>query len=333
MNLDNPWILARALTALVTAVVALYACRTAVRVLRRFRVGETSEGQVALARRAELVAATVEFALLGSLAGFALTIMVADRLSESIRGAMCAFGVFEATGREPLLTATASVIVCLAWRALHRADLELLKPTFTRHKFAAVLALTPILLIDLAAVLHFASELDLSVVSTCCSVSLDSGSDAARGGNASVTVFGGFVAAAVLASISFGLTTRRPAFAPLAVASSIVALVLAFPAVAGYVAPHIYETPNHQCAYCLLRAEGLYLGWPMLFTWLVALSRTVELAVGEMLGRSAPAASGPGRRRARHGAIAWALFLATAIVPIIRFAIASGGADLFLGAS
>ena len=64
MNLLRPWVLARLFSGAATVALCLIGAIVAARVLRYWRVGATSEGQLALERRAELVAAVVQVALI-----------------------------------------------------------------------------------------------------------------------------------------------------------------------------------------------------------------------------------------------------------------------------
>ena len=62
-NLLRPLFLARMLSGLAAALLCTYGARIALQVLRLYRVGRSSEGQLLLERRAELAATVVEVAL------------------------------------------------------------------------------------------------------------------------------------------------------------------------------------------------------------------------------------------------------------------------------
>ena len=62
-NLLRPWILARLLSGAAVLALVIYGAVVAWRVLKHWRVGKSSEGQLALERRAELVATIVQVAL------------------------------------------------------------------------------------------------------------------------------------------------------------------------------------------------------------------------------------------------------------------------------
>ena len=161
-NLTRPWILARLACGVAAAGLVVHALRGSLRVLRHWRLGATSEGQLALERRAELVAALVQMGLVLSLLGLTLFTLGADRSAASIRGAMCAYGVLASSpvGIVALGSGELTALVAALWLVLHRLDLRLERPTLTRRKFVALLGLAPLVVVDQLAFAAFALDLD-----------------------------------------------------------------------------------------------------------------------------------------------------------------------------
>ncbi len=179
--------------------------------------------------------------------------------------------------------------------------------------------------------------LDLSVVASCCSVQLDAVASARE-----ATASGPRVMAVVLASVvssvcvALAFVVARKPRRPLtvltgALASLAVPLVIA--AVVLDVAPYAFETPQHHCPFCLLRADVRRDRLP-------ALRRDLhrsDLALRR--GRVAPRSRARRRcdrrwsafaaSRLRRGAIAWVVCALVCAAPIVRFAIVSHGASLF----
>ena len=337
-NLLRPWILARLLSGTAAVVLAVIGVAVAVRVLRFWRVGSTSEGQLALERRAELVAALIQVALFIAVSNVVLTVLSADRLTHSIRGAMCAWGVFDASdyGFFALGTSAAAATACAFWVILHRLDLRLNKPTLTRRKFVALFFVLPLLVLDLVVTTLWVLDLDMQVVASCCSIGLDDalgGTGSGTGGPRTLTAWIALAVATAAASSAL-LAWRRPTrtFAWVAALFSAAAAVLALPAILGYVAPHAYESPHHLCPFCLLHADVWGLGWP-LFTALFAAAIT-GTAIG--LVETQRRASGQPEEVAAlvktlggWAAVSWTLTILFAALPVVRYAVVSGGASLF----
>ncbi|AKF09617.1 hypothetical protein [Sandaracinus amylolyticus] len=338
-NLFRPWLLARFSTGAAAAVLVVVGLFVAIRVLRHYRIARTSEGQLALERRAELAGTLIEVALGATIAGLALAVLGADRMTASIRGAMCAWGVLDASpwGFRSLALSAIAALACALWIALHRLDLRLRKPALTRAKFSALLVVAPLVLADFAAATAYALDLDLRVVASCCSTGLDAAREVAGTGAS-----GGprDVAAALfvvgsIAAIALALFTRaRPSTraASLVGVASLVAGLASVPAVVWWVAPHVYETPTHLCPFCLLHADVLGIGWPLFAAIFVATAMGLSAAMTGLLERASgepETARALEARLATRTAIAWSLALAIALLPIARWTIVSGGASLF----
>lgn len=343
-NLLRPWLLARVLVGLSAATLALVAMIVAARALARPPLG--SAARLAEDKRIELVSTL--FSLAGAFAWLDLLLAVlgADRLAGSLRGAMCAYGVLDASpwGARALVLAGLSALSASAWRALHAADLTQREGALTRAKLVGAFFVGPLVVGSFVASSRFALDLDFRVVASCCSTGfgprvadvLGRQGEAEPAALIALLVLG--TAAALFALGSARAATRGargPAdlLAGLGSVSALAAALAAEPAIVGYVAPHAYETPLHQCPFCLLRLEESGgVGWPLFVALAVALGASVALGTSAWASRAVPepALTYPLRRRfARTAALAWLLALGAALYPVARFAWVSGGASLF----
>lgn len=337
-NLLEPWILLRVVAGLVAFLAFARGAFTAQRVLRRFDVARATEGQLALERQMELASTFVRIGAIVQVLALALSALASDRLSRGVRGAMCAYGVFGANewGFRSL-AATAGVALLagvltqvLAFDARVRG-FELVRPI---AKLTLVMA--PLSALDLALVYEYLSRLDLTVVSSCCSVQLDPiaarGASFAGGPRIIATVVA--VVGTVLSISAAIFAARSPTRARVAAAGivTLVAIPAALAASVLEVAPHAFEVPQHVCPFCLLRADVLAIGYPLYGALLLAAIWAGGAAASALLARDAAArdALAPfARLRLTRGAFAWALALVVGIVPVVRFAVVSGGASLF----
>ncbi|MEZ4339794.1 MAG: hypothetical protein R3B82_24500 [Sandaracinaceae bacterium] len=336
-NLLRPWIVARLLSGTAAVILCTVGVVVAIRVLRYWRVGATSEGQLALERRAELVAAVVQVALAVSIANVASTVLSADRLTHSIRGAMCAWGVFDASpwGFAALGTSIAAAAGCAFWVVLHRLDLRHARPTLTRRKFYALFLILPLLAADLVATTEWVLDLDMQVVASCCSIGLDDALATTGGAESGPRALSAWLAlgAAGLAALLAFATWRRPGRLVALVAGfvSAIASVLALPAILGYVAPHAYESPHHLCPFCLLHADVGGIGWPLFGALFAAGVFGVAIGLVETQRRAGEAEHVDGfeRRLGGWASALWTVTILIAAAPVVRWAVISGGASLF----
>jgi hypothetical protein len=342
MNLLEPWILLRLLAGLTAAVLFVRGAVTGARVLRHFDVRRATEGQLALEKQSELGRTFVRVAAVLQVGALVLSVLAADRLSHSVRGAMCAYGVFhENAWGFPSLAMTALVAlvagVAVQLTALDRdvRGMELVRPLA-----ALSLVMAPLALADLALTATFFLRLDLGVVASCCSVQLDSGALAGSGfasGPRVLTSASAVVAVGLAAAVAWAASYRpRTSRAVLAGVLSLLALPLALGAIVLEVAPHAFELPQHACPFCLLRADVLGIGYPLFGAVFLGVVWSIGVAVAALVApREAPGATigaafeDFARTRLRRGAMAWFLALALGVGPVLRFAIVSGGRSLF----
>ena len=338
MNLLEPWILLRLLAGLLAAALFARAAVTAARVLRHFDVRSATEGQLALERHAELGAAFVRVAATVQVASLVLTVLAADRLSRGVRGAMCGYGVFNATPHGfPALFASIGVAVAAGvLLQLLALDGRVRSLELVRALSVGTLLLAPLSLVDLVWTARFLLDLDLTVVASCCSVQLDAEGAGevlyASGPRVVATVVA--VASGALAVVVALLAARRPtpAWATLAGSVAIAALPFAVAAAVLEVAPHAFEVPQHVCPFCLLKSDVWGLGYALFGALYLAAVWGLGAAAGGLFARGPAvrvAFASFARSRLHREAAAWLVALGLGAAPVLRYWWVSGGGSLF----
>lgn len=341
-NLLRPWLLARLMTSGTGAVLAVVVVVLAVRLLRAPALARSSEGQLHLDRRAELIGTLTAVAAWSAVASLAIAVIGADRMHGSLRGAMCAYGVLEATdyGFRSLFVALAAALGASAWLALHRAELTLKRPVLTQLKLLSAAALAPLFVGDFVLSSAHALALDFREVASCCSSGLETAREVLGHDGGPRLVF-------VIAFFGFGLAAMTCALMQLRTATALgtrmvalfsgLALLAAPLAIVTWIAPHAYGTPNHLCPFCLLHGdEAMGIGWPLYIGLFVAVSRGLAVGITRFVQRAATnpeadasALDALGTKLARGTAIAWLVTLVLAAAPWALFTLESGGASLF----
>lgn len=338
MNLLEPWVLLRLVAGLVACLLFARGAMTAQKVLRHFDVSRATEGQLALEKQIELGSTFVRIAAVVQVLALLLSALGADRLSRGVRGAMCAYGVFGANEwgfRSLAVTATVALAAGVLTQ-IYAFDARVRALELARPVAAMTLAMFPLSVVDLLLSAEFLGKLDLTAVASCCSVQLDPVAATGEGYASGPRVLATWLAAlGTFASIAATLlAARRPTRARVAVAGlvTLVSLPAALAASVLEVAPHAFEVPHHVCPFCLLRGDALAIGYPLYGALFLAATWAFGAAASALLARGVAAkeALAPFASRAlRRGAIAWALALAFAALPVVRFTIVSGGASLF----
>jgi len=334
----EPWILLRLLAGLVATVLFLRAGYTAVRVLRRFDAMRATEGQLALERQVELASTFVRVGAATQIAALVLSVLGADKLSHGIRGAMCAYGTYHANewGFPALYASLTAAFAAALLSQLYLFDMRIRGPELVRTLAVGTLLVAPLAVVDLAAQAKFLLGLDLSVVASCCSVQLDPVASAGGGYVEGPRVLASVLApAAIAVSVLVAWLAARKPRAPLialAGALSFATFPIAVAATVLEVAPHAFEVPQHHCPFCLLRSDVWGLGYALYGALFLAIVWTGGAGLAALFARGPrgkEALVAFASRRLRLGALAWIAVLVLGILPIVRYAVVSGGAPLF----
>ncbi|HEX9296292.1 MAG TPA: hypothetical protein VF881_10665 [Polyangiaceae bacterium] len=338
MTLLEPWVMMRLMAGLVATLLFAYGAFVGARILKYAHLGAATEGQLSLERQFELAATLVRFAAMVQLLSLLLSVLAADRLSGSIRGAMCGYGVvaqnrwgWVSIGVTLVVSLVSAILLQLLLLDRNVRGLDLLRPL----AFFCI-ALAPAAAFDLGLALGWLTRLDLTVVASCCSTTLDA---ARREGNEywqgpRLLATWSAVVGVALAIVAALLARRRPGRALVGVAGAVsLALVpVAIVAVVLEVAPHVYEVPQHLCPFCLFKEDAYFIGYPLFAaiflaaTWGLGAGAAAFVSTGEHARNAFPAFA---RSRMVRQAVAWTVALALGAGPVALHAVHSPGASLF----
>jgi hypothetical protein len=266
--IQHPGILALLLASGLVSLLLTAAGWQGLRILRAWNLQSGSEGQLDLERRTYLVSTLVSTALLIQILSLFLFIFTADGLHTQFVGAMCAAGslAVNAYGYPALLAKLLTCLVAGGWLVLQRADTQGHDYPLIRPKYALLLVLVPLILVEAWLQASYLMGLKADVMTSCCGSLFGQG----RQGLASELAglppglmqplfWGSF--GALLTSGLVLLRTRQgaPAFAVL----SLVFFGVAVASLLSFFCLYIYELPTHHCPFCLLQRAYGFVGYPI----------------------------------------------------------------------
>ena len=262
----NPSILALIGVSAVVNGLLLLAAFFAVRVLRHWDIRSGSERQLSLERGTYLISTLVAFAFLAELVSLLLFVYNAEAMATQFVGAMCATGVLNVNpwGWPTLFLKIAVFFAGALWLLLNRLDNQGYDYPLTRLKYALLLALVPLVLVEGLAQLRYFVGLDPDVITSCCG-SLFSAD--AKGVAAEVSALA--PSTALLALYGSGVALflagghflwRRRGAAWLA-ATAAIAFPAALVGLISCVALYVYEHPHHHCPFCILKGGHGFIGY------------------------------------------------------------------------
>jgi hypothetical protein len=328
----------RLLVGAVATLLFAYGAMVGARVLRYAHVETATEGRLVLERHFELAAMLVRVGAAVQIFSTLMTIVVADRLSGSLRGAMCGYGVVGQNrwGWWSIAVGLAASLASAVVLQVLSLDKRVRGLDLMRSLSVAFVALSPIVALDWGFAMAWLTKLDLSVVASCCSTTLDS---ARREGalfwqGPRVAAAWGAALGVPLAIGAALLARRRPArlLVELSGAATLVILPVAIAAVVLEVAPHVYQVPEHLCPFCLFKADAYFIGYPLFAaiffaaTWGLGGALAAGLSTGTHVREAFPAFA---RSCMARQAMAWTVVLVLGGAPVLLHAVTSPGASLF----
>ncbi len=284
----QPAALALLLASSLNALLLLASGVFALSLLRHWNPTSGSERQIALERRTYLVSTLVGLSLLTSLPALALFVHNADAMAPFFTGAMCAVGSLKvnAWGMPALLTMLAGFFLAAAWLVLNHLDNCGWDTPLMRGKYRLLLLLlAPLALAQAVLLWLYYLNLNPEVITSCCGSLFGPAAEGVAADLATLPLgiiqpvfFAGWLLTLIAGTVFILRGRLGRGFGLLAGLH----LPLALAAVVAFIAPYIYEQPNHHCPFCLLQAEHGYAGWVLY----------LPLFVGTAAGIGAGLASG-----------------------------------------
>ncbi|MFC2968566.1 hypothetical protein [Acidimangrovimonas pyrenivorans] len=261
-------ILALLLVATLAAVTALWSSGFALRVLRHWDLANMSRAQLRLERTTELVSTLFGAVMIAELAALLLFVFNADRMATLFVGAMCAVGTLNVNpyGFPALYLKIAVFFAATLWLILDRADRIGRDYPLTRVKYAALLAILPLVLADGALELAYFLNLRTDVITSCCSKLFTPNNPnlanqmASVGSGTALWLLGAAGAAVLLSGVA--ALVRRKGYALYAACSALF-FAAGLTAVVATISLYVYENPNHHCPFCILKPEYGYYGYAL----------------------------------------------------------------------
>ena len=278
------------------AVVLVAAAIFALRLLPHWDLASGSERQIGLERVTYLVSTTVAFVLVVEAVTLVLFAFTADRMSALFVGAMCAVGTLNASvyGFPTLWAKIAVFFAATVWLVIDHLDARGRDYPLIRIKYAAILGLAPLILIEAGLQLAFFLDLKADTITSCCGRLFGEASTGAGGDMASLPpalalglLFGGLATVAVVGAAALRF---RLALALHGVASAVMFLV-AIAAIVSVIAPYVYEQPHHHCPFCILKPEYHHVGFALYLPLFLGTGAGLAAGVLALLPRPASLAA------------------------------------------
>jgi hypothetical protein len=269
----HPVVIALLFGSLLTCGMLLYSAYYGVKILRRWDLGSGSDLQLSLERRTYLVSTLMSYAMGFQLLSLFLFVYTAEDMARFIIGAMCAAGSLYANhwGYPTLLLKIATFLLAGIWLILNHADNLAYDYPLIKKKYALLLVIAPLGLVDLITQAGYFLNLNPDVITSCCGSLFTLGpgktenSIAALPRGPAEILFYGVMGLTFITALVFYRTGKAGYLFSF---TSIAAMAASLHALIAFISPYFYELPTHRCPFCILQEEYGYVGYPLYLTLL-----------------------------------------------------------------
>jgi len=273
----NSWSLGLTLAGLIIFVLGVFACRTAIRVLRHWNPHSDDNLQIKLENEIWLASTLVEYGLGFQILTLVLFVLAADTFCQVIVGAMCATGALLANnfGMPALLVKIAGVFIYGFWIVLHKLDISSATYPLVKIKYIYLLLVLPLLLADIILQTLYIANLSPDIITSCCAVVFAASGETGRNllAGYSQTTLLHLYYSTIIVLLGLGCILLKYWLLPLAAVFSagwFWFLGLATVAIITVFSSYIYAMPYHHCPFCILKPEYHYIGFALYFTLIPA---------------------------------------------------------------
>lgn len=229
------------------------------KILKNWDFTKTTGYQYSLEKKLYLVNTIIYFTIILKIFLFSYFIFSVDLLSTIIPGAMCAAGVFNFNeyGNILLLLKLLFVALSLLWLIVNKIDLSEKTFPYLKVKNYLFFFLFLVIISELILEVLYFSNLSTESLATCCSVLYDSSQSSPIPFSLSVeTLLYLFFILFILLLISNYKNYHTSSFL-----LSMSFLYVSYFTTVYYFGTYIYQLPTHNCPFCMLQKEYLYVGY------------------------------------------------------------------------
>ncbi len=269
----HPAVLALLAMSFLVSIMALVAVYVGVRIMRSWDIRSGSELQIGLERRTYLISSILGYVFIFQILSLFLFIYTADALHVLFAGAMCAAGSLQANayGYPVLILKILNFLLAGTWLIFNFADTRGYDYPLIRSKYAMLLVLTPLLLLEGSLQFRYFKGLHADVITSCCGSLFSRNSETIIGDIAAMPAKPSaiaFYAAMVgtFASGSYFILKDKAGW--LFSLSSVVTFLVAAASTVSFFCLYLYELPTHHCPFCFLQKEYGYIGYILYATLL-----------------------------------------------------------------
>ncbi len=262
----HPGIIALLVSSGLISFLALYASWYGARILRKWDIASGSSLQLDLERRTYLISTILGNVFAFQLLSLFLFVYTADSLCPLFVGAMCAAGTLNVNsyGYPVLVLKILNFLLAGLWLILNTADSRAEDYPLIRKKYALLMVITPLLVLETVLQFLYAKGLNPDVITSCCGSLFSPSSRGVAADLAAAparTVEAALAMSLVLVIISCAVFAMSGRGGYLVALFSVATFLSGILALISFIGPYVYELPSHHCPFCVLQPEYHRVGY------------------------------------------------------------------------
>lgn len=266
----HPGILALLLGGVLSSLLLAKAAQVGWQIMRHWRAASLDEQQLLLERRTDLVSTLAHHAFVVIMFSLPLFVFTAEQIHHLFVGAMCATGTLNAApyGWQTLLIKCWLFFLGGVWVIANHYDQKVETSPLLHIKYAALMALFPLSLLDLLLTFTFFSNLNPKVITSCCGSLFSSGADN-LGAEVSgmpvgqgLTLFFGVLFLYAL-SLAMNMSFTRAMFRYMVSLLAGIFFIVGLIAIVSFLSLYVYQLPTHHCPFDMLQGGYDFIGYPL----------------------------------------------------------------------
>jgi len=264
----HPAIIALYVSSVLISFMVSYSSFHGLQILRKWDIKSGSELQLILERKTYLISTLLTYLFGFQFLSLFLFVFTADQLNTFFVGAMCAAGSLYVNdfGYPALILKTINFLLAGVWLILNYTDNQAYDYPLIKKKYSLLLALAPLILIEMILQANYFFRLKPDIITSCCGTLFSSESS---GLVSEISVFPSipmkviFYLSMISTAASGIYYYQRDKGGYLFSALSAITFLISIAAILSCISLYFYELPTHHCPFCILQKEYGYIGYPL----------------------------------------------------------------------
>jgi len=262
----HPAVIALLTGSLLVGLMVAYAAFWGYKIIDGWDLQSGLERQLALEKKTYLVSTLMAYTFGFQVLSFFLLVYVADDMHRLFVGAMCAAGTLNVNenGYPAVVLKVLNCLLAGVWLVLNHTDNRAADYPLIRKKYALLLAIVPLLLLESGQLWSYFLNLKANVITSCCGSLFSAEEEGVAAGLAALpripmqAAFFGLMALTLGSGAVFLLKGKGGRLFAMA---GTLAFPVSVAALISFIALYFYELPTHHCPFCILQGEYHYVGY------------------------------------------------------------------------